>query len=252
MKNNSNSQSASGSLHSGHRQRLKEKFLKDSGRSLADHELLELILFFAMPRVNTNPTAHSLIDKLGSLDGVLNATPEQIGSVEGAGQSTYLLMAAVSEMNRRIKLQADPVVKRYDTLSSVGSFLSNYYKGMKIEQFSAMLFDNSMRLIDFVVLSSGSVNSAPFDVRELARVALSKDAARVIISHNHPGGQSIPTTPDREVSWQAEAALMAISITLVEHIIVGDDGYTPILHSRMLSSSPSNVEDGFYKNFYEN
>lgn len=239
-------------LHAGHRERLKERFMVNSGRDFTDHELLELLLFFIIPRVNTNELAHKLINEFGSLSAVFDAAPDLIEKVDGAGKSTSLFFKLHDTLMSRVIMEKYKN-KRFvaDTLSKVGNYLCDYYKDSKCEEFCAMLLDNSFGLIEFVSLSTGSVNSASIDVRTVAKLALTKDASYVILSHNHPSGTLNQSSEDRVVSLQIEAALNAIGISLVEHIIVNDTGYAPTMHLRITSATPlkdANRLRSFYKN----
>ena len=254
--NKTDNRSGSAPLHSGHRQRMKQKFLLNCGREMADHELLELFLYYSIPRRDTNETAHQMIREMGSLKEVFSSPSDKLLSVEGVGNETLTLIRIIQAINKRINMQRYESRPRFNHLSSVGEYLVKYYRNTGNEQFCAMLLDNSMRIIDFVALESGTVNSVPFDARKLARVALVGDASRVIISHNHPSGVALPSAADHEITARAEAALSAIGISLVEHIIVGEMGYTPTMQARMTSlyrgSKSHNYEEGFLREFYSN
>jgi DNA repair protein RadC len=235
---------------------MKQKFLLNNGREMADHELLELFLYYSIPRRDTNETAHQMINAMGSLKDVFTTPTDKLLSVDGVGNETLTLIRVTQAINKRINMQRYESRQRFNCLSAVGEYLTKYYRGAADEQFCAMLLDNSMRLIDFVALESGTVNSVPFDARKLARVALAHDASRVIISHNHPAGMALPSAADHEITARAEAALAAIGIALVEHIIVGEVGYAPTMQARMTamysSSKSRNYEEGFLREFYSN
>lgn len=239
-------------IHNGHRKRLKERFLANNGKDFTDHELLELLLFFILPRVNTNELAHRLINEFGSLEAVFNACPELIERVEGAGKSTALFFSLHCTIMKRIGMEKYRE-KRFvaDALSKVGAYLLDYYKDTKCEEFCVMLLDNSFGLIEFTPMSIGSVNSASIDTRKVARYALLKDASYVILSHNHPAGALNQSSDDRVVTIQIEAALHAVGISLMEHIIVNDTSYAPTMHLRMTSATPLK-DANKYREFYKN
>lgn len=239
-------------IHSGHRERLKERFLVNNGRDFTDHELLELLLFYIIPRVNTNELAHKLLNEFGSLEAVINASPEMIERVDGAGKSTSFFFRLNSTIMKRIDMEKYKA-KRFvaDGLSKVGAFLLDYYKDTKCEEFCVMLLDNSFGLIEFTPMSIGSVNSASIDVRTVARYALLKDASYVILSHNHPSGTLNQSSDDRIVTIQVEAALHAVGISLMEHIIVNDTSYASTMHLRATSATPLKDANRF-REFYKN
>lgn len=242
------------SIHAGHRKRMRARFSVHGGKDFADHELLELLLCYAIPRANTNDLAHRLLNEFGSLGGVLCASEDRITSVDGAGESVAILVNLCNEINRRSGEATDTSRKHLDTISKAGGFFVNQFKGESEEIFYAALLDSSMKLIELATLSTGSVNSAPFDVRALAKRALRKDATCVILAHNHPSGSALPSVDDHKVTMHAESALSAIGVTLIEHIIVSGDVYTPSMMSRSsntASSSRFKGGYGFYTGFYE-
>ena len=240
--------------HSGHRQRMKDKHAEFGSRIFNDHELMEILLFYSTPRRNTNDIAHELVNRFGTPRKAIEAEMPQLMQVKGVKSSTALLFSIISEIFRRDKISSLPGKIKFDTLSSVGEYLTRYYSGLKDERFCAMLLDSSMRMIKFCEISHGSATGSATDVRTLARLALVENAANVIISHNHPSGNAVPSAADRDMTAKAESALSAIGITLIEHIVVGEVGYTPTMQIRLSSiRSPfahSDLDDGFLKRFY--
>ncbi len=217
------------SLHSGHRQRLKDKYVKSGAEGLSDHELLELLLYYAIPQRNTNDISHELIDRCGSLEGVFNADIDYITKTKNVKTNTAILLSLVRDLNKRINLAQCRSGEVFDSLSKVGGYLMNYYIGIQNEKVIVMLLDNSMHLIKTEMLYEGSVNSAHMDQRKLATLALLNNASCVILAHNHPNGLAIPSSEDRMTTKNADAALSAIGVTLLEHIIVGSSNYAPTM-----------------------
>ncbi len=243
-------------LHAGHRQRLKKRYVDFGVENLSDHEILELILFYAIPQRNTNDLAHALIDKFGSLQGVLSADIDSLQSVSGIAEHSAILISLLNDVQRKIRLSSNIDIEKLDSLSRIGKYLMNYYEGVNEERVSLMLFDNSMRLIDFVVISSGSVNSSSVDCRSIAEISLRKNAACVILAHNHPSGLAIPSTEDRMITKNVDAALSVIGVHLIEHIIVGSGTYAPTmqLHYGHMRAAPTSlrIDEEFFSKFYKN
>lgn len=243
-------------LHAGHRQRLKNRYMDFGIENLSDHEALELLLFYAIPQKNTNDLAHTLIDRFGSLRGVLSADVDSLKSVDGIGEHSAILITLISDIYRKMRLSDNPETEVMDSLSKIGKYLLNYYEGVNEERVTMMLFDNSMRLIDFVTLSNGSVNSSSVDYRTIAELALRKKASSVILAHNHPNGLAIPSSEDRMISKNVDAALSVIGVHLIEHIIVGTANYAPTmqLHYGSLRAAPTTLKVGedFFSKFYRN
>ena len=253
MNDNQPCNSAKG-LHAGHRKRMKDSLLSRN-TDFADHQLLEMLLFYSIPRRDTNETAHRLINECGSLKDVLFAPPERLLSVDGVGRDTVAQIAVLREIYKSIRKNKHYVREQFDALTKVGEFVLSYFDGDKKERVAAMLLNSNMVLINTVELSCGSVNSAPFDSRELARTALVHNATRVILVHNHPAGELSPSTADRLATQNAESALDAVGVTLVEHIIVGEFGYTPMMQLRLgfyLKGDKNDPKAKFYKHFYAN
>ncbi len=240
--------------HAGHRQRMKNKHAEFGVKIFNDHELMEMLLFYSIPQRNTNDIAHELIRKFETPRKAIEADGQRLTQIKGVKDNTSLLFSLISEIYRRDRVSFPAERGKYDTLSSVGEFFTQYFAGLGEERFCVMLLDSSMRLIKFSEISSGSANSAAIDPRAVARLALAENATNVIISHNHPSGAAIPSSADRETTSRVEAALSAIGITLIEHIVVGEVGYTPTMQMRMSSiRSPlahSDLDDGFLRRFY--
>ena len=242
--------------HAGHRQRMKNKLLTFGAKIFNDHELMEMLLFYSTPRQNTNKTAHELIERFKSPRKAIEADAQQLKQIKGVKDSSAILFAVISEIYRRDRVRIATESVKYDKLSTVGEFLTKYFSNVKEEKFCILMLDSSMRLIKLSEIDGGSANSASIDPRSIARAALAENATNVIISHNHPSGNSTPSSADRELTAKVEAALSAIGITLIEHIVVGEVGYTPTMQIRMSSlHSPfaySDLDDGFFKRFYTN
>ena len=241
-------------MHDGHRSRMKEKFLKYGADVFSDHELIEILLFFSVPRVNTNDTAHRLLDKFGSLEAVLHADIDMLTSVEGVGTGSALLISLVGALMLRSRKKTVSKRKKYNNVSEIGQMLTSYYQGMAQERFCALYFDASMRLIEMSVLSEGSVGEAAVTPSRIAREAILKGASGVIIAHNHPFGAASLSSSDRNLTHIIEASLAAVDIPLIEHIIVGEVGYSPTMMykagSVRTSLSSKIFGDSFNKDFY--
>ncbi len=231
---------------------MKERFRKNGARGFSSHELLELSLYYVMPRVNTNELAHNLIDKFGSLRNVINADPHLIESLPGCGKETSTFFMLISEIKKRMELEKYEFDTFYaNTLSTVGNFLVNYYKDRPREEVCAMLLDNSFKLLEFLPLSSGSTDHADINITEFTRYAIVNDATQVIIAHNHPGGSAAPSAHDRNITLRLFGNLEAAGIDLIEHIIVNDIAFTPTLYMTAIESrNPDRAKK--YKHFYSN
>ena len=212
--------------HGGHRDRLRKKF---SAGVLEDHELLELILFYAIPRVNTNETAHNLIDRFGSIKGLLDAEYTALMGVDGMGKSSALYMRAISEL--LIRYERSNVDKRalLNTPNVLRSYLHSLFVGTEREMTYLILLDNSMRLLRCDKVGDGYSVSNDIVARNILSLALNNNAAGAILAHNHPNGKPIPSGEDIMITNHLEWLMRQFGITLIQHFIVADDKCTPIL-----------------------
>ena len=224
MENNKN-------VHSGHRQRMREKFLKSGAEAFHDHELLEVLLFASISRRNTNDIAHALLDRFGSLHGVLTATPEALATVDGVGSSTVALLQTVNELFRRADMENVETPKKFETFAQIGEYLVDIYKRASVEEIYVMTFDNSMRLISCKRVGEGTVNYSPVDTGIIVKEAMDNHATSVIISHNHLGGKLIASSEDAIMTRNVATALNLVGIELLDHILVADNKYTSIMNT---------------------
>ena len=242
-------------LHSGHRSRMKQKYLRLGADAFSDHELLEMLLFNSIPRSDTNETAHKLIERFGSLEGVFNSEKELLLSVDGIGESSAMLISLVDDIYKRIAKKPVSKKKKYKTLSNVGELLSSLYLGARKEYFSALFFTSSMELIDVAIISDGSDTEAAVTPSRIAREAVLKNAAGVIIAHNHLSECTLLSSADRRITNMVEATLSAIGVPLIEHIVVTPAGYAPSMHLRkgaaVRTASSEPFGDDFFASFYK-
>ncbi len=241
--------------HKNHRERVKNKYLEHGLECFADHEVLEMILFYSVPQKDTNLMAHELIDRFGSLRKVLEATPDELCEISGVKSHTAVLLGIIRDINRRCVLSEVREGEVFDRVSKVGEYLLGYFSGVTNERVCMMLLDNSMRLIDCVKISDGSVNGSSVNYRFIAQTALAKKASSVILAHNHPDGCALPSREDREVTRAAEAALSVVGVNLLEHIVVGAGNYLPTMIGKYsyVRAMPidQKMPEAFHGTFYD-
>ena len=251
---NDKSAAKSSHLHEGHRHRLRERFRRSGLDDFAPHEVIELLLTYAIPRVDVNRQAHALVDRFGSVAGVLDALPHELTEVAGIGEEAATALSMLPPLFRRYELDKCSVKEPMDTIAKIGDFLHAKYTGITFEQVHLLLFDNSMRLIDCCHLADGAVNCARVTVRRIAELSLFNHAAGVVLAHNHPMGLAIPSGADIEVTQSVDNALETIGVPLLEHIVVTENSYAPIMrhHKGLLRASPMTgmVDKVFYEKFY--
>ena len=207
----------------GHRARMRAKFERSGFEDFAEHEILEYMLFDALPRVNTNDIAHRLLDKFGSLYAVLEADEKDLCSVSGMGLKAAAHLRLVPHVLRAYKksrLGPKPAVK---TIKHACDYCVSLLFGKPYEELHVLWLSTQNRVINSEKLSEGSLNESPVYTEKIAASALRNRAAKAIIAHNHPGGSVKPSTKDIEMTLKIMDALRLLNVDLVDHIIVCDE-----------------------------
>ena len=236
--------------HEGHRDRMKTRIFQEGFDHLYDHELLEVLLFYGIPRRDTNELAHELIEHFGSLNALMEADVAHIAELPGMGKSAAILIKSVMEMTGRyVKNSVEPVYY-YDTIQKVMVYLKNVYMGLIRETSYALLFDNKMKLLHAVDLGQGTVNASPIYLRRLVEEIVMKHASAVILAHNHPDGSVRPSYSDMAVTRQLYEFLNQMSVPLLEHIIVSGKEAYPIMHYSAQYDIEQLCNDSFGENFF--
>lgn len=242
------------SIHAGHRKRLRERYARSGMDDFAPHEVLELLLTYAIPRIDVNDQAHALIDRFGSVAGVMDATEKELRDVKGIGPEAARFLKMLPGVFRHYQLSGCDGRETFDTVAKLGDYLHALYTGVTVERVYLILLDNGLKLIDCITLGEGSVNCSSVTVRTIAEHAFRGNAAAVVLAHNHPHGLAIPSGADLEVTQTVECALETIGVPLLEHLIVTENSYAPILrhHKGLLRSSPKTgqIDKAFYLRFY--
>ena len=219
------------SMHTGHRQRLKEQFLKNGLDGFTEFQVLELLLFYCIPRIDTNPIAHRLIQKFGSLDQVLEASATELMEVEGVGENAATFLTLLTETSRYYLVRRSEKVKVLNTVAECGHYMLPFFHGRKNETVFLLCLDAKCKVIACRNLGEGSVNSASVPIRRIVETALMCKAVSVVLAHNHPSGLALPSHEDVISTRRTAAALAAVEITLVDHIIIADDDFVTLAQS---------------------
>ena len=220
-------------LHDGHRQRKKTQFLQQGLESFADHEVLELLLYYAIPRRDTNELAHRLLQKFGTLRGVFQASTEELQQVEGVGENAAVFLTLLPAVASRLQQETfrDRVL---NSVESAGAFFLYLLASERREVLYQVNLDAKGKLLNYRRLSSGTAAMTPVSVREVVENALHADASRVLLGHNHPSGVALPSEEDRQVTLQIQQALSTMGIVLSDHIVVADGDFVSMAASGML------------------
>lgn len=218
-------------IHEGHRKRMKERFMKSGLDDFAPHNVLELLLFYSIPRGDTNPIAHRLIDAFGSLSGVFDATPEELMKVSGVGESTAILISMIPQMARKYLEDKADAVNVVGSCGDIGAYLLPKFVGRTNEALMMVSIDNKNKVISCSVVAEGTVDSAKVSRRKVMEEAMKVKATRVILAHNHPRGVAVPSAEDVAMTREIGRLFAQVGIELVDHIIIADDDYVSMAAS---------------------
>lgn len=215
-------------MHDGHRARLRERYLNEGLDSFAPHEVLELLLFYAIPRADTNVLAHRLISHFGSFAAVLEADPESLCEVLGIGKKTAVFLNLLhSASNYYVKNRWGDRPALLNT-TDAGNYVRAQIGERTSEVFLLLCLDSYRRVIRSVLVSEGTVSETPIQPRKLAETALRHRACAVILAHNHPSGVLHPSDDDLALTRSLCVMFESLGINVIDHIIVAGAGFTSL------------------------
>lgn len=219
------------SIHDGHRERLKERFAKNGLDDFTDIQVLELLLFYCIPRQDTNDLAHQLLKRFGSFSQVLETSPEELKKVKGIGDNAALflkLIPALGQYYSADKSKRNTVLRSTD---ACGEFLMAQLDGRCNETVYLLCLDAKCKVLSCQQVGEGGINSAGVPIRRVVEVALAANATTAVLGHNHPSGIALPSNEDILTTRRIAAALDAVEVTLADHIVVADGDYVSMLQS---------------------
>lgn len=218
-------------IHHGHRSRLKEQFQKEGLDNFTEVQALELLLFPIIPRKDTNPIAHGLLNQFGSFAQVLEAPVEELKKVEGVGEATALYLHMILDAGRYYQISRSKHTKILSSLEKCGEYLVSFFYGKRVENIYLLCLDAKCMVLSCKKIGEGSVNSAGLSIRKIVEMALAANASAVVLAHNHPSGLAIPSEEDIMTTRKVAAALRAVDVQLVDHIVVADNDYVSMVQS---------------------
>lgn len=204
----------------GHRKRLRMRFLNAGSRAIADYELLELLLTYSIPRIDTKPIAKALLNKFGSIMSVFQQPSERLLQIKGVGPQTTTLIRVVQACMTR---SMEKAVEQQQTISGpedVFSYIQLHLAQHTNECIFALYLTDNKRVVHHAEVSVGTVNRSPFYPREIIKPALIHNATGLILAHNHPEGEPVPSEADLEMTKKLEDVAAPLGIKLLDHIIV--------------------------------
>lgn len=218
--------------HSGHRDRMRQRFLANGFNDMAEHEILEMLLFYSIPRKNTNDLAHLLLDEFISLSGVLDASVDELVKVPGITYSSAVLLKMMVPLFRQYCSSKTQKTKAIKNSTDSGNFLLFKYIGINNEVVTLTSLNSRGVIKGFSRIAEGDFHNASFSLRKIVEAALKHDAAAVILAHNHPSGVALPSKNDIDSTIDVFNALKNIGVVLIDHIILSNGDYISLADSQ--------------------
>ncbi len=222
------------SVHKGHRERLKQRMLREGLQGFAPHEVLELLLCFAIPQRDVNPLAHQLLALFGSVSAVLEASAEELMRCPGVGANAAALLAMMPQLSgyyMRDKLRERPTLQN---ATDAGEYCRTLFFGMASEVVYMICLDAQARVIHPALLQQGTIDESTVYARDIMETALRHNAYTVLLAHNHPGGSPVPSPADYEVTKMAIDTLAVVNISVIDHLIVSGGEYISMAQQNMM------------------
>ena len=207
---------------SGHRNRLKAKYIENSANLVYDYEALELLLTYAIPRRDVKPIAKALLEHFGTLENVFAAKEKQLCAVNGVGQNTAVLITLVKDLQIRCAKSKNKNIKSLSSSDLASEYFENLLADQSKEKFLLVSLDNSNRLIACHTIAEGDINHIDINPRDIMETVLLDNASRVLIAHNHPAGGAEPSANDVDLTLNVRNILSSVNVKLTDHIIVGE------------------------------
>lgn len=219
-------------MHEGHRERMRERYLKEGLDSFQDHEVLELLLYYALARQNTNGLGHQIMEHFGSFEAVFEAPIEELMKVDGIGKSSAILFKLIPDLYRRYLLDKHNIQNKIYSPQDAAEYLIAHYIGFQEEAVTLICLDNRNCVKKISIVGKGSINSTNIDRKKMLSILLASRATAAIISHNHPEGLAKPSRRDVQTTEELVSLFKTIDIHLADHIIIAGEEYYSMSQDR--------------------
>ncbi len=218
--------------HSGHRKRMRNRYLNTGFDSFEAHEILEMILYYCYPQKDTNPIAHKLLDTFGSISAIFDAPFDAlVKSGVSENVATYLKM--IPDVSRVYLDDKNSNKNKIVYIDRLGSYFINKYIGRIDEHLMLLLLDSKCKELFCGVVSAGTTSSSDVNIRKIIDLAMRYNATNAVIAHNHPSGVALPSRSDLKATQVLSSTLSAVGVNLLDHIIIADDDYISLKDSAL-------------------
>ena len=221
-------------VHAKHRERMRARFQSGGLDGFADHEVLELLLYYAIPRRDTNETAHHLIERFGSLDAVFTAPIEDIMKEAYVSENAATLIKLILPLYRRLRMVEASRDAIITSTMQAGEYFVERFVGERQEVMYLACIDLKGRVLACHKLAEGDVSSVNVNIRKIVQHAILSNASSVVLAHNHPSGIALPSNDDTATTFEIMDALKLVGVELLDHIIVADDDYVSMRESGII------------------
>jgi DNA repair protein RadC len=226
------------SIHSGHRQRVKTEFIARGLEGWSDYRVLELLLFYAIPQGDVNELAHTLVERFGSLAGVLDASPDELQKVPGLGEHTAVLLKLIPALGGRYLQERSALNQRIDTPEEAAVVLAPYFYGARNEKICLLCLDSKRKLLGVRQVAEGSIYACDINIRRIVEEAMGLRASGLYLAHNHISGLAFPSAEDWKATDTIRAALSGVGLELIDHLIFVDGDAVSLNQSESRGQRP--------------
>lgn len=212
-------------IHDGHRQKLRKNFIEVGLEGKTDHQILELLLTYALPRIDVNPLAHELIDKFGSLSGVLDADITQLTKINYVSENVAVLLKLIPQISAKYYQSKHGKRVRLNTVDAIKDYMIPQLANEKTEVFYVLCLDTHLNLTRAIRHSEGSPSGTSIDIRALANQVLNAGTDRIILVHNHLSNSVEPSPADIDATRKIQTAFEMLNVNVLDHVIISGDKY---------------------------
>ena len=213
------------SVHKDHRKRMRKRFLEQGFEGFADHEILEVILYYAIPRIDTNPLVHRILDEYKTLSNVFDASVKDLSKIEGLGEAGATLLTMIPSLSRLYESKLCENELLLHNTESIGQYALSLLKGQKNEKFALICVNSNRRVRWGGIILEGTIDQIDAYPRKIVSEVLKHNAKTVIFAHNHPNGSVMPSEADKNATRILVDVLKGIDVVTLDHIIVSQNRY---------------------------